>query len=80
MTDQQVVFLTRSETGEVRALSSTCPHLGCNVTFDRAKEQFICPCHTGVFHADGRVASGPPPKPLQELVTRVDNRRVLVQV
>jgi Rieske Fe-S protein len=79
-TDQQVVFLTRSETGAVRALSSTCSHLGCNVTFDRVKEQFVCPCHLGVFHADGRVAAGPPPRPLQELVTRVDDRRVLVQV
>ena len=78
-TDQQVVFLTRSETG-VRALSSTCSHLGCNVSFDRDKRQFLCPCHIGAFNLDGSVASGPPPKPLQELPTRVDNRRVLVQV
>ena len=78
--DQQVVFLVRSETQEVRALSSSCAHLGCSVTFNREKEQFLCPCHQGVFNLDGTVASGPPPRPLDPLAVRVEKSSVLVQV
>ena len=42
------------------ALSSTCPHLGCKVEWMREEQQFFCPCHRGVFDADGRAISGPP--------------------
>ena len=78
--DQQVVFVTKSESGEVSALSSTCAHLGCNVTFDRDKQQFLCPCHEGVFALDGSVVSGPPPEGLKPLPAKVEDRRLLVQV
>lgn len=78
--DQQVVFLVRSETSAVRALSSSCAHLGCSVTFNREQQQFLCPCHSGVFGLDGRVISGPAPRPLEALEVRVEKSRVLVQV
>lgn len=42
------------------ALSSTCPHLGCQVTFQPAEQRFFCPCHNGTFAPDGRATSGPP--------------------
>jgi nitrite reductase/ring-hydroxylating ferredoxin subunit len=51
--------------GELRAFSQKCTHLGCVVTFDRDREQMLCPCHDGVF--DGRsgfVLAGPPQRPL----------------
>jgi Rieske Fe-S protein len=78
--DQQVVFLVRSDKGTVRGLSSSCAHLGCSVAFSREKQQFLCPCHNGVFNFDGTVAAGPAPRPLDALVVRVDRARVLVQV
>jgi Rieske Fe-S protein len=78
--DQQVVFLMRDETSAVRAMSSSCAHLGCSVSFNREKGQFLCPCHNGVFGIDGTVVSGPAPKPLEQLAVRVDRARVLVQV
>lgn len=43
-----------------RALSSKCPHLGCKVHWSPGPQQFVCPCHNGVFDKEGRPLSGPP--------------------
>jgi len=42
------------------ALSSTCPHLGCQVHWQGSEKRFFCPCHNGTFDPDGRATSGPP--------------------
>lgn len=42
------------------ALSSICPHLGCQVHWQAVKERFFCPCHNGSFDATGKAISGPP--------------------
>ena len=46
---------------DVTILSSTCPHLGCPVNWRPDPAQFFCPCHGGIFDADGRPVAGPPP-------------------
>lgn len=77
--DCRVVFLVKA--GEqVRAIDSTCTHLGCRTRFNLELGQIECPCHGGVYDVEGRVVSGPPPHPLAELPTRIDGTRVLVQV
>jgi Rieske Fe-S protein len=78
--DHQVILLVKSESGDVRALSSTCTHLGCRVSYDHELKVIKCPCHGGVFSSDGRNVSGPPPAPLATLPTRVDGARVFVQI
>ena len=52
--------------GKFRAFSAICTHLGCIVKWDPATRKILCPCHAGVFGPDGRVESGPPPRPLPE--------------
>jgi nitrite reductase/ring-hydroxylating ferredoxin subunit len=42
------------------ALSSTCPHLGCQVHWEAHNNRFFCPCHNGVFDAAGTGIAGPP--------------------
>ncbi|NIN72238.1 MAG: Rieske 2Fe-2S domain-containing protein [Gemmatimonadetes bacterium] len=42
------------------ALSSTCPHLGCQVRWEEQNDRFFCPCHNGVFDPTGRAIAGPP--------------------
>jgi Rieske Fe-S protein len=42
------------------ALSSTCPHLGCQVRWESQNNRFYCPCHNGVFDPAGVATSGPP--------------------
>jgi Rieske Fe-S protein len=78
--ERQVVFLVKVADDEVRALSSTCTHLGCRVSWDSATEQLRCPCHGGVYDRTGAVVAGPPPKPLDTLPTRLDGDQVLVRV
>jgi Rieske Fe-S protein len=77
--DQQVVFLVKSDAG-IRAMSSTCTHLGCHVSYDATTKLLRCPCHGGVFAPEGRVVAGPPPRPLTELPTRIDGAKVFVQI
>jgi Rieske Fe-S protein len=68
---QAVVFIDREGDG-YRALSAVCQHLGCRVRWDASKKQFLCPCHGGIYDRDGRVVSGPPPRPLERLKVRVN--------
>jgi Rieske Fe-S protein len=77
--DRRVVFLLRSGDG-VRALDSTCTHLGCRTHFNPDAGVIECPCHGGVYDLRGQVVSGPPPRGLSQLPTRLDGGRVLVQV
>ncbi len=42
------------------ALSSTCPHLGCQVRWEGQNDRFFCPCHNGVFDPSGKGIGGPP--------------------
>ena len=78
--DRTVVYLVRTGTEEVRALQSTCTHLGCRTSYDRKSKRILCPCHGGVFDVNGNVLDGPPPAPLPTLSARVENGNVLVQV
>jgi Rieske Fe-S protein len=51
----------QSGTGEdFVALSSTCPHLGCQVHWEAQNERFFCPCHNGTFDKSGKGTGGPP--------------------
>jgi quinol---cytochrome c reductase iron-sulfur subunit, bacillus type len=67
-----------SETG-FTAFSLDCTHLGCPVRWLPAADLFMCPCHGGVFYRDGRVAAGPPAKPLQHHPVRVRDGHVEVR-
>ena len=42
------------------ALSSTCPHLGCQVRWEGQNNRYFCPCHNGTFDPSGKATGGPP--------------------
>ncbi len=48
------------DAGDFTALSSVCPHLGCQVHWQVAEERYFCPCHNGTFDATGVATGGPP--------------------
>ena len=58
------IVVTRQGEGEdadaFLALSSTCPHLGCQVQWEPQNDRFFCPCHNGVFDPTGKGIGGPP--------------------
>jgi Rieske Fe-S protein len=56
-----------------------CAHLGCPVAWFPQSGLFMCPCHGGVYYANGERASGPPPRGLFHCAWRVSNGRLEVQ-
>jgi len=54
--------------GELRALDAKCTHEGCTVQFVPGDSVVLCACHNGKYDVDGRVLSGPPPRPLTKWV------------
>jgi|SRR6266545_3388170 len=68
------------EANQVRALSTVCPHLGCRVRWEPERQRFICPCHQGVFDREGRVLSGPPPRPLDRYQVDIADGQVYLVV
>jgi Rieske Fe-S protein len=52
-------------------LAVNCAHLGCPVEWFAESGLFMCPCHGGVYYANGEHASGPPPRGLYPCVYRV---------
>jgi cytochrome b6-f complex iron-sulfur subunit len=60
------------------AFSRVCTHLGCLVRYDQERQMFICPCHAGTFDLEGKVISGPPPKPLAKFSVRVEGNNLVI--
>ena len=48
----------------LRALSAACTHEGCTVQYVPGESVVWCACHNARFDVEGRVLSGPPPRPL----------------
>lgn len=60
--------------GSYIAVAQACTHNGCSVNYNASGNNFICPCHNGVFNANGTVKSGPPPTALKQYtVTKSGN-------
>jgi menaquinol-cytochrome c reductase iron-sulfur subunit len=72
-TAQDGVYVVPAESGQLRVLSSVCPHLGCAVRWIDDKDRFICPCHGGTFTKTGSYVSGPPRRAMDEIESKVEN-------
>jgi cytochrome b6-f complex iron-sulfur subunit len=57
------ILVLRTNEGIV-AFSRRCTDLGCLVSWNREREQFVCPCHQGIYDKTGLNIAGPPPRPL----------------
>ncbi len=65
------LWVIKRSDSDVVVYSPICPHLGCRYDWDAADSLFKCPCHASVFTVDGRVVSGPAPRPLDTLPAEV---------
>jgi glycine/D-amino acid oxidase-like deaminating enzyme/nitrite reductase/ring-hydroxylating ferredoxin subunit len=61
------VALYRDEQGALHALSPSCGHLGCIVSWNPAERTWDCPCHGSRYRADGVFIQGPTVKDLKPL-------------
>jgi menaquinol-cytochrome c reductase iron-sulfur subunit len=60
-------------------LAMNCAHLGCPVSWFPQSGLFMCPCHGGVYYANGERASGPPPRGMFHCVWRIRDGQLEVQ-
>jgi len=79
VTAQTAAWLRRNSEQDFTAFSVDCTHLGCPVNWIPDGNLFLCPCHGGVYYNDGRVAAGPPPRPLPTYPVRVQDGQVEIQ-
>jgi Rieske Fe-S protein len=62
---------------KVTAFSAVCPHLGCSVNA-QPDGGFSCPCHTSAFDPQGKKKSGPAPRDMDTLESRIEDGFVAV--
>jgi Rieske Fe-S protein len=61
---EEKLAVWRDDSGDLHAVSASCTHKGCTVTWDNADRTWGCPCHGSNFELDGTVIHGPARKPL----------------
>jgi len=74
------VYVLTEDGRNYHAMSNICTHLGCRVRWIAGREQFFSPCHNGVFDKHGYVVSGPPPRPLDEFETKIEDGNLYIQL
>ena len=72
-------WVRRIDETSFQVFAINCAHLGCPVKWFAESELFMCPCHGGVYYADGSRASGPPPRGLFEYKYRITKDVLEVQ-
>ncbi|MFH1908580.1 MAG: ubiquinol-cytochrome c reductase iron-sulfur subunit [Chloroflexota bacterium] len=72
------MYVVRKNEEQVRVFSVICTHLGCHVTWHPDIQDYVSPCHDGHFDIMGRNISGPPPRPLDEFITKLENGNLFV--
>jgi Rieske Fe-S protein len=63
-TDNVAAYVRREGASQFTVFAINCAHLGCPVRWFPQSQLFMCPCHGGVYYADGSRASGPPERGL----------------
>jgi menaquinol-cytochrome c reductase iron-sulfur subunit len=70
--DRKSAWVVTEDGENFTVFDPRCTHLGCAYNWKEDKQQFLCPCHTATFDIKGNVVSGPPPRPLDRLATKVN--------
>ncbi|HVN93534.1 MAG TPA: Rieske 2Fe-2S domain-containing protein [Terracidiphilus sp.] len=63
-TDNVACYVRSEGANQFKVFAINCAHLGCPVRWFPQSQLFMCPCHGGVYYADGSRASGPPERGL----------------
>lgn len=49
----------KDENGKLHTVSLKCPHMGCELTFNKSDKTWDCPCHGSRFDIDGQLINNP---------------------
>jgi len=78
ISEKSSAWVVKEADNSVVAFGPQCTHLGCPYHWDERKTDFLCPCHNSVFSIDGKVLSGPAPRPLDRYQTKVEGNKLLL--
>ena len=78
MSEKSTAWVVKSADNRITAFGPQCTHLGCAYHWEEGKNEFLCPCHSSLFGIDGRVISGPAPRPLDRYQTKIEGNKLLV--
>lgn len=76
---ERSIWIVKRRDNSITAYSPNCPHLGCGYRWSDADQRFKCPCHDSVFDIDGKVLSGPAPRPLDTIEAKIEDGKVFVK-
>ena len=77
---QPDIIVVQVSAGKYAALSSSCSHSCCTVSWLKSRNEFQCPCHGATFSPTGQVTGGPAPTGLQKLSVCADACGVTVTI
>lgn len=77
-TDNVPAYVRYTTQGQFVVFAINCAHLGCPVRWFSESQLFMCPCHGGVYYADGSRASGPPERGLFTYDAKVQNGKLMI--
>jgi len=73
------VLVLQNAAQQLLALDAKCTHEGCTVQYLAAESSIWCACHNARFDLEGRVVSGPAPRPLPKyVVERLEDGGILI--
>ncbi len=78
ISEKSTAWVVKQPDSSVVAFGPACTHLGCAYHWEESKNEFLCPCHSSLFAIDGKVVSGPAPRPLDRYETKVDGNKLLI--
>ncbi len=76
--EKTTAWVVKNARNDVVAYAPQCTHLGCAYHWDAAANYFLCPCHTSAFSIDGKVLTGPAPRPLDRYQVQVQGSKILI--
>jgi len=76
--EKTTAWVVKLSDKEIVAFGPQCPHLGCAYHWDQENKEFLCPCHASTFSIDGKVLSGPAPRPLDRYEVKIEGKSLLL--
>ncbi|MGP8245089.1 MAG: ubiquinol-cytochrome c reductase iron-sulfur subunit [Bryobacteraceae bacterium] len=78
VSEKTTAWVVKHTDNTVTAFGPQCTHLGCAYHWTETANEFLCPCHTSVFSIDGKVISGPAPRPLDRYDTKIEAGKLFI--
>lgn len=72
-------YVRRTGGQDFTVFAVNCAHLNCPVRWFAESQLFMCPCHGGVYYADGERASGPPERGLFKYESKIEDGKLFIK-